>query len=228
MDFLKKIPVKYMGELHEIKLVNFSVEKEEIEPMLPKGIKLREINGRAMISMVNVMLKNMHPSFVHESINFSYRHIAFRLLVEDAGLNEGQNKGIYFLRSFTDKPLIVLGGQWFTDYNLENAYINSVENMLELRQGDKFITYALDDLPPAAKNEELRNVIGSLDRAYSVLGEDLRMVQIQREKWPIEWVECYHFQTNFFKTARFEGAFKVNEVIRYQWMPPKKVGSCAS
>ena len=174
------------------------------------------------------MLKNMHPSFLHSSLHFSYRHIAFRLLIDDSGYNNGECKGIYFLRSFTDKQLIVMGGNMFTDYKLEPAYINSAENMLELRQGDRFLTYALDESSAPPKNEQLYRTIGSIDRAYSMLGNEMRMVQIQREKWPIEPVECYHFQTNFFSTARFEGAFKVNEVIHYQWLPPKSVKLCVS
>lgn len=217
-----------MGELHDVKLVNFSVDIAEAEKMVPAGIKVRNVNGRAMISMVNVMLKSMHPSFLHCSLNFSYRHIAFRLLIDDSEFNNGQCRGIYFLRSFTNKPLIVLGGSLFTDYNLETADIKSAENMLELRKNDQFLTYALDDTSVPAKNTELYNTIGSIDRAYSVLGNELRMVQIQREKWPLEPVECYHFQTSFFTTARFEGAFKVNEVIHYQWLPPKNVKLCVS
>jgi hypothetical protein len=222
------MPVRYMGELHDVKLVNFTVDKAEVEPLVPKGIKVRDINGRAMISMVNVMLRNMHPSFVHPSLNFNYRHIAFRLLVDDSELNDGPSKGIYFLRSFTDRPLLVFGGNLFTDYHLENAEIKCADNLLELRQNDKFLTYALDDTAPVTKNDKLYDLIGTIDRAYSLLGTDIRMVQIQREKWPIQQVECYHFQTNFFQTARLEGAFRVNEVIHYEWLPPKNVMLCVS
>ena len=227
MKFLKKIPIKYMGELHDVRLVNFSVDISEVEKLVPAGIRVRNFNGRGMISMVNVMLKKMHPSFIPGAINFNYRHVAFRLLIEDSDLNKGQNKGIYFLRSFTDKPLIVMGGKWLTDYNLESAQLTSTESMLELKQGDKLLTYALDETVIPVRNEELYKVIGSIDRAYSVLDKELRMVQIMREKWPIEPVECYHFQTNFFKTAKLEGAFKVNEVIHYQWLPPKTIRPCA-
>lgn len=226
MELLKRIPVKYEGELHDVKLVNFSVEKHEVEQLVPKGIKVRDFNGRAMISMVNVMLKNMHPAFVPGQINFSYRNIAFRLLVDDSRMNGGESKGIFFLRSFSDKPLIVFGGNLFTDYNLENANITCIDNMLELRQNEKFVTYALDSNAPVAPNTSLHSVIGSLDRAYSVSGNDVRVVQIQREKWPIEEVECYHFQTNFFSTAKLEGVFRVRDTISYEGLPSKIVSKC--
>ena len=87
MSFLKKLPISFTGELHHIQLVNFSVEREEIETQIPEEIKVRLINGRAMISMVNVELKRMHPVFLSAAIKFNYRHVAFRLLVDDLKLN---------------------------------------------------------------------------------------------------------------------------------------------
>lgn len=223
MNFLKQLPIKYIGELHNVKLINFSVEFSELRELVPSGIKIRNVNGRALISMVDVMLKNMHPSFVPKQLHFDYRHIAFRLLVDDSEYNNGESKGIYFLRSFTDKPLIVQGGNWLTNYKLETAELITFENMLELKQGENYLNYAFKDKPPALKNESLKQNIAALDRAYSMNGNDLQFVKIVREKWPIEWIDCYHFQTNFFKTAQLEGAFKVNEVINYQWLPAENV-----
>ena len=219
MSFLKNIPIRYIGELHDVKLVNFSVAMEEVKPLVPENIRILELDGRAMISMVDVQLENMHPAFIPERISFRYRHIAFRLLVDDSRLNGGESKGIYFLRSFTDRPLIVQGGKWLTNYNLETARLESFENMLELKQNDKFLNYAFRDRQPKEKNSALKQRIGAIDRAYSMNGKKLQFVRIMREKWPIEWIDCYHFQTNFFSTAVFEGAFKVNEVIHYEWLP---------
>jgi hypothetical protein len=225
MNFLKQLPIKYIGELHNVKLINFSVEMDEVKDLVPAGIKIRDFNGRAMISMVDVMLKNMHPSFVPENFHFDYRHIAFRLLVDDSAANTEGSKGIYFLRSFTDKPMIVKGGKWLTNYNLETAELIAFENMLEIKQGAHYLDYAFHDKVPAERNEVLKGTISVLDRAYSLNGNSVQYIRILREKWPLEWISCYHFQTNFFKTAQLEGAFKVNEVINYQWLPPEDVNA---
>ena len=32
MDRLKKIPLSYVGELHQVRLINFSVDKAEVLP----------------------------------------------------------------------------------------------------------------------------------------------------------------------------------------------------
>jgi hypothetical protein len=223
MNLLKKIPITYVGELHQVQLINFSVDKREVESYIPWKITVREFEGRAMISIVNVQLRHMHPTFVHESLHVNYRHIGFRLLVEDRKWNHGINKGVYFIQSFTDNALIAQGGQLFTDYKLEKADIICTDQLLALKKGEKYLTYALDDHIPTLLNKNLQQTIGTLDRAYSELDGQIRMTKIMREKWPLEPVNCFHFKTNFFETARLEGAFKINEPIHYQWNPPQNI-----
>src|SRR5690606_28671713 len=114
------LPIHYKVELHDVRLLNFSVAMDDVLDMVPANMKLRDFVGRAMISMVDVKLKNMRP-VAFPFVRFNYRHVAFRLLVDDSARNGGSNKGIFFFRSFTNKPLIVFGGKLMTDYNLEDA-----------------------------------------------------------------------------------------------------------
>jgi len=221
MSFLKQLPTSFKGELHHIQLINFSLEADEITSFVPKEIKVRLINGRAIISMVNVELKKMHPTFLPSQIQFNYRHVAFRLLVDDAKLNDGKCKGVFFFRSFTNKPLIVFGGRVISDYNLEQASFHIEGNSFSMKKKESFLSYEVNDKLPLPELPELKETIGALERAYSVLNGKLRMIQIQREKWPIEAVHCSKFETNIFRTARLEGAFIVKETICYHWLPPQ-------
>jgi hypothetical protein len=227
MDILKKIPITYTGELHDVRLINFSVDLNEVRPLVPASIKVRDFNGRALFSMVDVKLRNMKPSFVPSFFSFEYRHVAFRLLVDDAYLNKGQAKGIYFLQSFTDKFLIEKGGSLFTDYKLEKASIKDKGDMVEIESGGKYIKYIIGNevISEDPKLSELHQVVGALDRAYSISGTQLRFTRIQREKWPIQSVSCSSFENTFFKTARLEAAFRVFETIYYTWLPPKAIRS---
>ena len=87
MSLLKRIPIHYKGELHDVRLVNFLVPMEEVMKGVPANIKIRNFSGRAMISMVDVKLKNMRPVAM-PFLKFNYRHIAFRLLVDDSQYND--------------------------------------------------------------------------------------------------------------------------------------------
>jgi uncharacterized protein YqjF (DUF2071 family) len=221
MNLLKRIPIHYKGELHDVRLINFSVAMEEVLERVPANIKVRDFNGRAMISMVDVKLRNMRPVAL-PFMRFNYRHVAFRLLIDDSQYNKGDNKGIYFFRSFTDKPLMVAGGKLLTDYNLETARIAENGNEVMILQDDKYVKYCINELA-VASNDELKTTIDALDRAYSILGDTVRVTQIQREKWPIQLVNCTGFENTFFKTAKLEGAFRVFETIYYEWLPPKAI-----
>lgn len=223
MTLLKRIPVHYKGELHDVRIVNFTVAMEEVKDKVPPQVKIRDFNGRAMISMVDVKLKKMRPVFMPPFLHFNYRHVAFRLLVEDSGHNDGVNKGIFFFQSFTDKPLIVAGGKLLTDYNLGPASIQEHGNEVRITQHKKYVKYCVNG-PAVITNQALKQMIGALDRAYSVLDDTLRVTNIQREKWPIEQVGCTEFENTFFKSARLEGAFRVFETIYYDWLPPEAIG----
>ena len=221
MSLLKRIPIHYKGELHDVRLINFLVPMDEVVNKLPTGIVARDFNGSAMISMVDVKLKNMRAT-AFPFIRFGYRHIAFRLLIDDSAHSGGSYKGIFFLKAFTNKPLIAFGGELMTDYNLGVANISEDSNEVTIRQAGNRVRYCLDgsDVEP---NTELESSIGAIDRAYSVLGNTLRVTQIQREKWPIRLVNCTGFENTFFSSAKLVGAFRVMETIYYDWLPPKAV-----
>ena len=225
MNFLKKIPIRYTGELHDIVLINFSVDMSEIERYIPVPLRPLNFDGRALISMVNVRLKHMRPSVAPPFLDFAYQHIGFRVLLEDAMYNEDrQNKGIYFLRSFTNRSAIAWAGGLLTDYRLEKAELWNYKRNLDLRCGDEILSYEIDEVrPPASRNESLLATVGAIDRAYSILGREVRLTRIVREKWPLQEMRCTHFATSFFRTARLEGAFFVSAVIPYTWLPPRAV-----
>jgi hypothetical protein len=106
-----------------------------------------------------------------------------------------------------------------TNYNLEFATISEEGHKTNIRQGNNKISYAIDSFPQADSNEALRKTIGAIDRAYSTLGTEVRVTEIQREKWPIQAVHCEGFENTFFLDVRLEGAFRVFETIDYEWLP---------
>lgn len=218
MNRLKRLPITYSGALHEVKLINFSVALDEVLPHVPKGLKVRDFDGRAIISMVNVSLKNMRPKGLPGWACFSYQHLAFRLLVDDSDCNNGTCKGIYFLQSFSNKPWIVWSGSLLTHYRLGHAQIEN-DPQFRLQQGDHYLVYRLKE-STSPENGKLKAIIQPLDRAYALDGNKLLRTRIQRECWPIEPVTCEGFDTNFFRTAQFLGAFRVREVIDYEWQAP--------
>lgn len=224
MSLLQQLPLQFAGELHEVRLINFSVEPYEVLPGLHKSFTPLKYKGRALISMVDVQLKNMRLPGWFEHFTFNYRHIGFRLLIDDSRFTWTKPRGIYFLRSFTDQALWAHLGNLFTIYQLEPAHIREEQGRFSLEKGGQQLSYALSDSPaPTSAPTELQEEVARLDRAYTRQLGQVNYVQIQRERWPLQWANCTHFETSFFETAQFEGAFRVTDTIHYQWQPPKSV-----
>ncbi len=228
MGFLKNLRLQFQGELHEIYLVNFSVDPAELEDALPAPLRLRLVNGRALISMVDVRLMNMKAKAAWLPFKFHYQHVAFRVLVQDAQWNaDGQNHGIYFLRSFTDNPRMVSAGNLLTNYRLELAHLENYPSGLRIRSGDQRLEYQLTDPVHAheqdTKSIALQTTLSGIDRAWAMEENELQKTQIMREKWPLEAMNCNRFNTNFFESAKLEGVFRVPETIHYTWLPAETI-----
>jgi hypothetical protein len=211
--------MKFTGELHNVRLINFSVNLEEVLPFVPKQLKILQEKGKAIISMVDVQLNNMKTKSI-PFFKFGYRHVAFRLLLED---NSTDPKGVFFLKSFSNKPLLNFAGNLVSNYKLSNCTINEYFDAVSIKHEKKYINYALDPYSKAEYNKELYQKIKRIDRAYTIEKEETYVIRITRKKWPIEPIKCYHFATNYFKSAKFIGAFKVNEIIYYTWNQSEKV-----
>ena len=132
-------------------------------------------------------------------------------------------KGIYFVKSFSNRPLLNFAGNLMADYNLTNAKLEGVHDAFSLKQNENYIEYALDPYSNCEKEDKLYRTIHRIDRAYATKNDNIFVTQIVRRHWPIKPVKCYHFATNFFKSAKFLGAFKVDETINYTWNDPVKV-----
>ena len=219
---LKSLPISYNGILNDVKLIAFTVPKEEVLPGLPDGIEPVIENGRVMFSLVSVELTDMKASVL--PIPFNYHHVAIRMCVKDSEHNEsGDNQGVYFWQSYTNKPLMVAGGKMLTAYNLDNADIKLAEPVFQLRSADHFISFAIDLNAKKLGDQDLFKKIQKLDRAYFSTGDHIYRTRITRSEWPIKWTDCYVFETNLFQDVKVEGAFYIDHPIHYKWNKPELI-----
>ena len=232
MSFWKTLPIAYRGELHDVELVQFSLDPEEAARALPAPLAPRQIAGRALVSLVHVHLYRMRPAFLPGLFAFSYRHVAFRLLVDDWTLDrEAPGRGVFFVRSFTDRPLLARAGSLLTHYRLTAAEIEVDPRGLALREGGRRLSYrkaviGAEALSPGLFGgwAEARAAVGAIDRAYAVDREGgVWRTRIERPDWPLEPLPLAGFTTDFFESARLECAFRVAAVVPYHWLAPERV-----
>jgi uncharacterized protein YqjF (DUF2071 family) len=230
MNPASRLPLAFQGELHDIYLVNFTVDPQDLLNRfgpLPKPFKPRLRNGRALISMVDVHLRNMRVQSKWLPFRFHYQHVAFRLLLEDGSWTDDHDRnGIFFLKSFTNRPLIATGGNWLTNFNFQTARIDNYPGGMRLHDGSHFIAYNVDGpLPPNDPTAASTATVGRIDRAYAIEKDQIWETRILRERWPLQSMHCNHFSTDFFQDARLESVHKVAVPIAYTWLPPRLVAA---
>lgn len=215
--------MEYKGEFHDIHLINFSVDPEEIKDQVPHPLQMRLINGRAMISMMDVQIRNFHPAMVPGILTLNYQHVALRLLIEDSAYNwEGVSKGAYTLRSFSEKP----GRSFLTPhYNVEGARFINVARGLDVKAGDNlvsFILYGPD--PDPNSHQELAQITRDLDRDYHADAYGaVKRVKTVRDDWNMQPMLAHNFICSYFKTAQLEAVFNVPSRTPFRFLNEEMV-----
>jgi hypothetical protein len=213
---LRSIPIEVNGRLNKVEIIVFSVPEAELTNRIPNEIVPLLINGRALFSIVRARLDRM--SAKGPPTPPIYHHVAVRMCVKDKEYNRHQqNKGLYFYRSFSNKPFMSFGGNRFTKDDFEMAEINAAGSVFEMNSKDTYIKFALDKQPPEHVSPEIYDQIQQLDRAYYVESKKLYVTKITREAWPMRWADCYAFETNLFKDVKLEAAFYIHDTIQYRF-----------
>lgn len=221
MQFLKNLPIGYTAHLKDIRLINFTVNAKELALYLPK-LPLVEIEGEPVVSVLDVQLGRLRPSFLLKTFHFAYRHIAFRVLVRDDQLNDDKiNRGIFYLSSFTNSQFIAKCGKLFTNFNFRYAQLNDDGNKFCLNYKQKYLNYTLDFESPVKDEIDLKESLMQIDRTYSLNSDRLNIIRIKRNDLPLQPVLCRNFETNFFEIKKFLGAYFVKEELEYEWLPPQ-------
>jgi len=219
-EWLKGITLPLVGDLNDIYLVHLTIDPRELSDVVPKCMPLRLVDGRAVMSLVNVRADHFRPSIAPAFAGITYRAIMLRVVIEDGPWNDdGQPRGIFITNVYLNKSLVNRGFKTFTDQRTTLATIDSDGTRLAMRSGDKFLDYELDESrPDAACDPRQQEIAEVLDRAYTV-GESgtVRRISIARDKWPLKPVHLVAWKTNLFETARVECVFKVTETIPYKW-----------
>ena len=221
MNWLKSLPVSYEGLLNDIKVINFSVALDEVELLLPAGLKAMNFEGRAMISLADLQLCEMRPKYLPKWLALNYRHVALRVLVERKKAGSGTEPAIYFLKSFCGSACLVCGGDFLTDYRLCKAKIKGA-NMTSIETPNTFLNYTLSGQNDIVDEQDICRT-ARLNTAYAVHGGDIWQTQIQPDDWPLEPVNCSAFTTNLFNDYRVEAAYEVKGTLDFSRSVPSLI-----
>lgn len=215
-------------------VLTFSVPKEMLQPLIPPCLELDTLNDKwGFVAVALVTTKSLRPKGFPEFIGNDFILAGFRIFVRYK-TNAGKRlRGLYIIKSETNKSRMSFFGNIFTHYNYTTTDIvekNAADTLsFHSRQsGIEIITQKNDtnvDLPknsPFRDWKEARRYAGPLPFTftYNDKTQEVLIIEGVRQHWEPKPVSVTKSQIDFiekrFPEAVLANAFVV-ENIPYYW-----------
>jgi hypothetical protein len=221
-------------------VVTFAIPKEEIQHLIPECLMLDVFNNKwAFIAVAMVQTKDLRPKGFPKILGNNFFLIGYRVFVRFTNADGKHLRGLYILRSETDKKKMEFFGNIFTHYNYTTTDIKrTIENgllQISSKKSNFHITIAEETqaevlLPggsPFDNWKEARRFAGPLPFTftYDKAKKEVLIVEGVRENWkpaPVKVVD-YHFSfIDKLKVsdATLANAFMIRD-IPYYWKKGK-------
>ncbi len=239
LTFLKNHPFAVEAHFESSLVLTFAVPKEHLQNLIPECLMLDTFQDKwAFVAVAMVQTKDLRPIGFPKFMGNDFFLIGYRVFVRYTN-NAGKSlRGLYILKSETDKKKMEFMGNIFTHYNYTTTDIKQIhqQNTIEISSiKSKFkITIDLSEeqipLPehsPFADWNEARRFAGPLPFTFTYNKETKEVLIIEgvRQNWtpnPVKVID-YNFDfLNFLKLDKpvLANAFIINN-IPYYWKKGK-------
>src|SRR6266511_3513228 len=115
---LPKHPVPMLTTFRRCLLVNFAVDPDAMQVLLPRHIEPGLHEGHAYLSVVVAQMERMRPAFAPRVLGITYKQIVYRVVVRC-----GEERGVHFLRSDADSRTMTALGNAFSFFRFHHSAI---------------------------------------------------------------------------------------------------------
>jgi uncharacterized protein YqjF (DUF2071 family) len=239
LTFLKDHPFAVEAIFESSLVLTFAVPKEQLQNLIPECLQLDTFKDKfAFVAVAMVQTKYLRPKGFPKFMGSDFFLIGYRVFVRYKN-NAGKSyRGLYILKSETDKKKMEFFGNIFTHYNYTTTDINQIEqqNTKEISSiQSKFkITIdkakeqiALPEHSPFADWKEARRFAGPLPFTFSYKKKTKEVLIIEgvRQNWTPNPVKVIDYNFNFLSTLKLENPLLANAFlitnIPYQWKKGK-------
>jgi uncharacterized protein YqjF (DUF2071 family) len=239
-SFLKNHPFAVDAFFESSLVLTFAIPKEQLQHLIPECLELDTFNNKwAFIAAAMVQTKDLRPKGFPKLLGNDFFLIGYRVFVRYTNTVGKNLRGLYILKSETDKRKMEFFGNIFTHYNYTTTdinqlnqngttEINSVKSGFSLRVDNSDTeTIPLPSGSPFADWKEARRFAGPLPFTFTYNPEDKQVLIIEgvREDWkpmPVKVID-YHFSfiDNLKLTdVKLANAFIIRN-IPYYWKKGK-------
>jgi hypothetical protein len=238
LERLRRHPLPIAAHFRHSIVLTYAFPREALSGLLPPGLVLDTHRELGFAAVTLVQTEQLRPAFVPARLGQSFFLSGYRIFVRRAG--QRSLRGLYILRSDTDRRSMVVFGNLFTRYGYRLADVSVTERPGELEidvltpdaEADLHVVADLDSRPaplpegsPFATLDEARRFAGPLPHTfdYEPSTGSLVVVRATRTAWEPQPVTVEVRRATFFDRSpltaaepRLANAFHVGG-IDYRW-----------
>ncbi len=239
-SFLKNHPFAVEAYFESSLVFTFAVPKEELQRLIPDALELDVFQNQwAFVAVAMVQTEDLRPKGFPKILGNDFFLIGYRVFVRyknEAGKNL---RGLYILKSETNKKKMEFFGNIFTHYNytttdiqqvLENntKEIFSAKSKFKVKISNKEENISLPKNSPFADWKEARRFAGPLPFTFTINTEKKEVLIIEgvRQNWIPNPVEVIDYEFDFLKKLKLKNPILANAFIiknvPYYWKKGKK------
>jgi hypothetical protein len=232
---LKNHPFAVEAFFKKSLVLTFAIPKEQLQPLIPSCLQLDLFKDQyAFIAIAMVQTQDLRPKGFPSLFGNDFFLIGYRVFVRFTTAAGKRLRGLYILKSETDKKRMQLLGNIFTHYHYTNT---DIEEEIKDRTGTILSTksgfdvqFLLPDedpveLPhhsPFDNWKEARRFAGPLPFTFTVLEpKKVLIIEGVREHWAPRPVKIIDYHFDFLKGSPFNEAVLASafivENIPYSW-----------
>lgn len=239
LDFLKNHLFAVEAFFESSIVLTFAVPKEQLQGLIPECLELDTFKDHwAFIAVAMVQTKDLRPKGFPQWMGNDFFLIGYRIFVRYTNNAGKRLRGLYILKSETDKKKMEFRGNLFTHYNYtttdimqtegENIKeIQSVKSKFKVILSKKEELVSLPENSPFADWKEARRFAGPLPFTftYNVKTREVLIIEGVRQNWTPEPVQVLDYHFDFLDNLRLENPVLANAFIikniPYYWKKGK-------
>lgn len=240
LSFLKNHPFAVEAFFESSLVFTFAIPKEQIQHLIPACLELDTHDNKwAFIAVAMVQTKSLRPKGFPKILGNDFFLIGYRVFVRFTNQTGKSLRGLYILKSETDKKKMEYFGNIFTHYNYTTTDIhqNSQNGVTEISSNNSGFKVRIENandenisLPvgsPFTDWKEARRFAGPLPFTftYNTSTKEVLIIEGVRENWKPMPVKVVDHNFSFIDNLKLDGVKLANAfIIRnipYYWKKGK-------
>ncbi|MCB0478996.1 MAG: DUF2071 domain-containing protein [Crocinitomicaceae bacterium] len=234
MNFLKNHPFAVEAHFDSSLVLTFAVPKEQLQNLIPECLELDIFQDKwAFIAIAMVQTRGLRPKGFPKFMGNDFFLIGYRIFVRYTNNAGKRLRGLYIIKSQTDKKKMEFFGNIFTHYKYTTTDIRQTksENFKTIKSDQSKFEVSIKQMDdkveipegsPFTDWKDARKFAGPLPHTFTVNTKDRTILTILgvRKNWKPEplKVESYHF--DFLNQLQLQNivlanAFEIKNVPYY-------------